>query len=301
VWVVWVYWVAGAYLEGRKVVAELVASPGDLSGHARARLRTVDGLLAALLSDLTTAQAELELALDWFEAHDEDDEGRASALAGLAIATAPFDPERARSLMLESARLFAGIEDVFGETIVLGTLGWLDAGRGEFTAPDLIERTYALARGLDDEVATAHAACNLAELRVVQRRLDEAGELLVVALTACRRVRLYDGASYTFEAAALVAEAAGNSDDAARLLGAADGLRHQAGIPIWGPRLSRFETLKGAARDALGGAAFDIAWTEGRILDFDASIEAAHMALRRISEPLVTADVAETPQDDSHR
>ena len=49
---------------------------------------------------------------------------------------------------------------------------------------------------------------------------------------------------------------------------------------------------------ALGALAGLLWW---RILDFDASIEAAHMALRRISEPLVTADVAETPQDDSHR
>ena len=137
VWSLWVYWFAGAFLEGRKVVEELVASQGELSGQARARLRTVDGLLAALLADVVNAQAELELALEWFQAHD-DDEGRATALAGLAIATAPFDPERARTLVLESARLFAGGEDVFGEALVLCALGWLDAGRGEFTAPDLV-------------------------------------------------------------------------------------------------------------------------------------------------------------------
>jgi predicted ATPase len=274
VWSVWVYWFAGAYLEGRKVVEELVASPGELSGQARARLRTVNGLLAALLSDLLTAQGELDLALEWFQTND-DDEGRATALAGLAIATAPVDPERARTLMLESARLFAGIEDIFGEAIVLGALGWLDAGRGEFTAPDLVERAYVLARGLDDEVATAHAAVNLAELRLVQQRLDEVRDLLVVALTAHERVRLYDGASYAFEAAALVADAAGNSADAARLLGAADGLRIEAGIPIWGPRLTRFETMKGLVRDALGEEAFEVAWTDGQALGFDASLETA--------------------------
>ena len=91
--------------------------------------------------------------------------------------------------MLESARLFAQIEDVFGEALVLGALGWLDAGRGEFTAPDLVERAYTLARGLDDEVATAHSACNLAELRIKQQRFAEARELLGVALTAYERVR----------------------------------------------------------------------------------------------------------------
>jgi hypothetical protein len=277
-WSIWVYWFAGSYLEGRKVVAELLFSPGELSDQARARLRVVDGLLAALLSDLATATTELDMALEWFRAHD-DDEGRASALIGLAVATAPFDPERARPMMLESAALFAGIEDVFGEATVLGAVGWLDAGRGEFPAPDLIERAYDLARGLDNEVATVHTATDLAELRIVQQRFDEARELLVVALNALEEVHLYDGASYVLEAAAQVAEATGTSSDAARLLGAADKLRGKAGIPIWGPRLNRFETMKGSSRDRLGEEAFEVAWSEGQALDFDTSLDAARRAV----------------------
>jgi predicted ATPase len=279
VWSVWVYWLAGAYLEGRKVVAELIASPGELSGRARARLRTVDGLLAALLSDVATAQAELDPALDWFQAHD-DDEGRAVALAGRGIATALIDPERARALMVESARLSAELNDVFGEALMLDAVGWLDTGRNDFTAPELFERAYVLARGLDDDVTTAYAATNLAELRVAQQRFDEARELLAVALTAYQAGRLYDGASYALETAALVASAAGKGEDAARLLGAADGLRDEGSIPIWGPRLTRFETLKRSARDALGDEAFAVAWTEGQTLGFDASLETARRALR---------------------
>jgi predicted ATPase len=247
-WSLWGYWFAGAYLEGRKVVEELIASPGELSDQARARLRAVAGLLAAILSDPVTAQAELGLALEWFQAHD-DDEGRATALAGLGIATAPSDADRARTLMLESAHLFARIEDFFGEAVVLNALGWLDAGRGEFAAPELIERAYVLARGLDNDVATAHAATDLAELRIAQQRFDEARELVVVSLKVCEALQLYDGASYALEPAALVAVANGESENAARLLGAADQLRHEAGIPIWGPRLDRFETLKSSARD----------------------------------------------------
>jgi predicted ATPase len=277
-WAVWVYWVAGAYPEGSRVIDELISSPGDLSDQARARLRTVHGLLAALLSDLATARADLDLALEWFEAHN-DDEGRASALTGLAVATAPSDPERARSLLLESARLFAGIDDVFGEAFVLNALGWLDAGRSEFTAPHLLERGYVLARELDNDVTIAHAATNLAELRLMQQRFDEAREFLVVSLKACEAVQLYDGASYALEPAALVAKASGTVTDAARLLGAADKLRSDAGIPIWGPRLDRFETLKGSLRQNLGDEAFAIAWNEGQALGFDASLDAARRAI----------------------
>jgi predicted ATPase len=278
-WALLPYWFMGHYLDGRKLVGDILASPTELSEQARARVRTVDGVLAALLADLAAAQAELEEALAWCETHD-DDEVKANALAGLGISTAPIHPERARSLMLESARVFAEIQDAFGEAIALDLLGWLDVGRGDFTRPDLFERAYLLARGLDDDVATAHAATDLAELRIVQGRLDEARELLVVALAAHKAVRLYDGASYAFEAVAQLADEAGRSEDAARLLGAADGVRNEAGIPIWGPRLSRFETLKASVRDGLGDEGFQSAWTDGQTLGLDASLETAYRALR---------------------
>ncbi|MET0939330.1 MAG: DUF4062 domain-containing protein, partial [Gaiellaceae bacterium] len=160
VWSVWVYWLTGHFLEGRKLAAELLASRCELSERARARLQTVAGVLAALLSDLGTAHAELGQASEWFQEHD-DIEGKASALGGLGLATAPLDPERARSLMLESAGLFAAIGDAWGEAIILGALGWLDTGRGDFSEERLFERAYDLARYVDDEVSTAHTATNL--------------------------------------------------------------------------------------------------------------------------------------------
>src|SRR5262249_53467727 len=151
-------------------------------------------------------RAQLEAALEWFDAH-EDDDGRAIAVVAMGVATAPFDPDRALTLLAEAARLFAAAGDAWGEALALGALGWLDIGRGEFTDPGLVERAYVLARGLDDEVATAHAATNLAELRLVQDRLEDARELLLVALAAHAAVRLYDGLSYGLEAAARLASA----------------------------------------------------------------------------------------------
>ena len=114
----------------------------------------------------------------------------------------------------------------------------------------------------------------------MQLHLDEACELLVVALTAYEAVQLYDGAAYALEPAALVADAAGRGVDASCLLGAADGLRSEAGVPIWGPRLTRFETLKGSFQQRLGDEAFGIAWSEGQALGFDDSLGAAHRAVR---------------------
>ena len=113
----------------------------------------------------------------------------------------------------------------------------------------------------------------------MQQRFDEARELVVTALTACEAVRIYDGASYALEPAAQLADAAGSGVDAARLLAAADGLRNEAGIPIWGPRLTRFETLTGSLRERLGDEAFGAAWAEGQALGFEPALEAARRAV----------------------
>ena len=277
VWSVWPYWLAGHFLEGRRLTGALVASR-ELSGRARARLLTVDGILAALLADLATAHTELAEALEWFDGHDDTD-GKASALGGLGIATAPFDPDRARQLMLESARLFAENDDVWGEAIVLGALGWLDTGRGDFAREEHFQRAYELARLVDDEVATAHGATNLVEYRIAWGRLDEARAALEVALAAHEAVRLYDGLSYALEAAARLSWNDGRPVDVARLLGAADGLRKAVEVPIWGPRLSRFEAFVGSAREALGEEGFGVAWAEGQALGFESALEAARRML----------------------
>ena len=280
VWSIYVYWLTGHYLEGRKVVEEILTPGGEISEQARARLRTVDGLLAALLSDLASAQAQLGQALAWYEGH-EDDEGRAGALCGLGLATAPFDSDHARTLLLESARLFAATGDMWGEAIVLSALGWLDTGRGDFTEKALFERAYELARFVDDEIATAHSATDLAELRLAAGDSAAAREVLEVALDAYEALRLYDGLSYGLEAASRLVWSEGGSAEAARLLGAADGLRAEVGVPIWGPRLARFASLVGSVRDALGDDAFAAAWEAGRTLDFDAALAAARWALHR--------------------
>ena len=262
------------------IVAELLTAPGELSEQARARLRSLDGLMAALISDVSAAHAELDAALEWFDAHD-DDAGRVVAFAGLGIATAPVDAERARTFMLEGARLSASLGDAWSEALMLAALGWLDVGRGDFTREDLIERAYSHARYVDDEITTAHAATNLAELHLARGRPGEARELLLdVAFTAYEELHMSDGLSYALEAAAGLMSSEDRPEEAARLLGAADGVREEGAIPIWGPRLTRFTRLVGSARATLGDERFEETWSEGRALGFDAALEHARHALR---------------------
>ena len=271
------YWLIGPFLEGRKVVEEVLAAPGEISEQARARLRTVDGLLAALLTDLATAQAQLGEALAWFEGHD-DDEGSASALCGLGIATAPFDSDRARTLFRESARLFAVTADAWGEAIVLGALGWLDTGRGDFEEEAVFERAYELARYVDDDVSTAHSATNLAELRLAQGRPGRARDVLEIALTRTRPC----GSTTACPTGSRLPQGSPELQAVQRrqrvCSAAADGLRTEVGVPIWGARGSPVSRRSSPA-PALGSEIFASAWAEGRALDYDAALEHARRAL----------------------
>jgi predicted ATPase len=279
VWSLRPYWLSGHFIEGRKLVASVLAAAGAEPGQARARLLTVDGILAALLTDLTATHGELEEALTWFRAHDDVD-GQATALVGLGLATAPIDSDRARALILESAHLFATLGDPWWEAIVLCGLGWLDTGRGDFRDEHLFERAYCLARDLDDQVTTGHAATNLAELHVAAGRLDEGRDALGVALKAYEAVRFEDALSYALEAAGRLEWGRGSAEETARLLATADGLRDVIGLPIWGARLTRFQTLAASAREALGDELFNSTWADGRGLDFDAALDRARSALR---------------------
>jgi predicted ATPase len=277
VWSMLPYWLTGQYLEGRKLVGRLFGGRGELSDESRVRLQTVDGVLAALLSDIATAQRQLSPSVEWFAAHG-DDEGRATALVGLGLATAPIDAEHAGELMRESERLFAGLDDAWAEAIVLGALGWLDTGLGDFAEAARFERGYSLSRRVDDKVSTAHNGTNLAELYVAQGRPEDARAVLSVALDAYEAVRLHDGLSYGLEAAAGLASTGGRPEEAARLLGAADGLRDEVGVPIWGPRLTRFESFVRSVREGLGGDVFEGLWAEGRALGYEGALEAARRA-----------------------
>jgi hypothetical protein len=84
VWSVWIHWLTGHMLEGRKTMAELLGSAKPVD-RSRARLLTVDGVLAALLGDPAAARDELGEALEYLHTH-EDLEARAAALTGIGLA-----------------------------------------------------------------------------------------------------------------------------------------------------------------------------------------------------------------------
>jgi DNA-binding CsgD family transcriptional regulator len=107
---------------------------------------------------------------------------------------------------------------------------------------------------------------------LAQGELEQAGRDAHEALAIAARTRSLLYLPEIFECLARLAATDGGNETSARVFAAADAIRHRTGVirfPMH--ETSRSATLA-ASRDALGEAAFDIAWAEGAALSVDETI-----------------------------
>ena len=103
-------------------------------------------------------------------------------------------------------------------------------------------------------------------LAVLRGRLDEARALLEEALDLSLAARSTPFVTLCLAAYARLALAEGDPERAARLKGAAEGLRQRVGLPAW-PDLRRLEEeLVAQIRQKLSAAQFDQAFSDGSAL-----------------------------------
>jgi len=109
----------------------------------------------------------------------------------------------------------------------------------------------------------AGSRVQLGILAVLQGRLDEAPALLGEALEVSRAAHNTQFVALCLAGYAWLALATGDLDRAARLEGAAEGLRARVGLPAW-PHLRKAESeLVGQLRERLGAGPFDQAFSAG--------------------------------------
>jgi ATP/maltotriose-dependent transcriptional regulator MalT len=110
---------------------------------------------------------------------------------------------------------------------------------------------------------TAGAEARLGTLAVLQGRLDEARALLAEALDLSLTARSTRLVTLCLTGYARLALADGDPERAARLQGAAEGLRRRVGLSAW-PHAQRLEAeLVAQVRQRLGAARFDHAYSAG--------------------------------------
>jgi predicted ATPase/class 3 adenylate cyclase len=241
------------------------------------------GIAASLLSLGMVAQYREDYRAAWalFEESQaifrelEDKQGIASSLGGLGWAAhVQGDYAAARALYEESLEICCGLGNKQGIAWSLQSLGgvtYIQGDHGEARAR--IEESLAIFRELDQKPGIAHSLMSLGWWTLDQGHLGEARALYEESLEIFRELGAKGGIAQDLEELAAVAAAQAQPERAARLLGAAEGLRDAIGGPP--PDRAKHERSVAAVRAALGEEAFAAAWAEGRVMPLDAAIEYA--------------------------
>ena len=170
----------------------------------------------------------------------------------------------------------------------------LDAGPGRLWARDIerakqqLEATLTLTRERDDAWSVALVLNCLGLVECTQGNLAAATRRFSEALPRWQAIGSRDNLIDTLSGVATVAAAAGASQWAARLFGAAERQRDELSHVPGMPERAAYAAAEQAARVALGHAAFAAAWTAGRALSLE-------QALTEVARFLAGAPVGNVP------
>jgi predicted ATPase/DNA-binding SARP family transcriptional activator len=223
------------------------------------------GLLARDQGEFGTAQACLEESLA-LRRELGDRRGIAGSLDYLGmIASDQGDAERAQCLLEESLAMAREQGDREIAAAALHNLGVLMARRGDAPqARALVEESLAIFREAGVGRAIGQALCTLGGVAADEGDADAAGALLRESLMTLRHLGDRYGIARALEGLARVAGLRGEAHRAARLYGAASGLREELGAPVPPADRAAYKRRIDDVRACLGEDAFAAGWAEGR-------------------------------------
>jgi non-specific serine/threonine protein kinase len=281
------FWFARGYIrEGRKW-NEIAASKRQLSDRGRA-------LALRNLAFFLVQQGEVERALGLAEqaaalARSADEPSLVAwILHGLALATYEVgDVERCERLNREILSLArqAGDEPLAIRALVgIGSALW---GWGDHVqARGFFEEALALARPRHDKWLTSLVTGNLG-LALLSEEPAQALALLEESLALAYEIGHRLMTVRRLEDLASLQASSDRAEVAAKLLGASDSLRDAFGLKRRGLAAARVSATAATARERLGSAVFEAAWSQGQAMKPG---EAVALALGR-SAPGSTAHV----------
>jgi len=172
-----------------------------------------------------------------------------------------------------------GQDEPFFTSVAEFTASTIETALGRY---DQALRHLSESRVLADESGirwlVAGTRVQLGILHVLQGKSDEARPILAEALDLSLAARGTPWTALSLAGHARLALATGDARRAARLAGAAQGLRRRFGLQAW-PMLRRSEAeLVAQVRRALGGEQFDQAFAEGSALSQQEAVAAARAA-----------------------
>jgi predicted ATPase len=263
--VLWPFWILlDRVREGRSWVEQLPPAAGPLDPQARAELAWTAAVIAVAVGDDTAALAARQRLAPLLAGIQDPFLHAASqlAVAWTLPITGDFDGAlQEATVALDELR---GQDELVFTALAAFTAGSLNTALGRYDdalrsmreARDLAERAGGDWLGAGSRVA-------LGILAVLQGRPDEARELLDEALELSLAARSTVFVTLCLVGYAALAFGEGDPERAARLEGAAEGLRQRAGLRVWPTLRHSEDELVAEVRQALGGSKFDQAFSAG--------------------------------------
>ena len=254
------------HLEGLPLAIELAAARTRLLEPAALLDRLAASLdaLGAGAVDLPERQRTLRATVGWSVGLLDDAERSLLEVAavftdGWTIQAAAQVADLEESRALELSEALARHSLVYLDSTQLGPRTRMLETVREFVAERLAARPDAA--GIGRRHAGFYRALGI--LAVLRGRLDEARALLDDALDLGLAARSTPFVTLCLAAYARLALAEGDSERAARLKGAAEGLRQRVGLPAWPNQRRLDEELVTQIRQRLSATQFDQAFSDG--------------------------------------
>jgi predicted ATPase/class 3 adenylate cyclase len=270
----WRFWQIHGHLdEGRQWAEEVLALPAASGRSAeRARALTALGGLAYWQEDLTAFREAYEEALA-IAREIGDRSTIAEGIYNLAYAPAyEGDTAGAVKMFEESRAMFEELGIPRGVADAQWVLGISARLEGDLaTSRQLAEESLRLHRQAGDRFGATDALHTLGRTALAQGDLATAARSFLEALDNDEDIGNRTGMAIVLDNLAAKASAEGNHVRALRLGGASDAIKEAAGghAP---PPLIDLPDPREAARDALGDAAVEAAWEEGRAMTLDQAL-----------------------------
>jgi predicted ATPase/DNA-binding CsgD family transcriptional regulator len=280
------YWDTRATTEGVRWLDELLA-PGGGDPEARAQAYFMRGFLAVLQSDPAGARPALDRGVA--AARDARQPGLLSETLSMASMAENLAGDRAvaERLLDESQVIADAIDDVPVRLMFLQARAFNGLFAGDLDAVRSASTEGArLSRETGDLYALDTMLMNLAFAALVEGRLDESKPLSEEALRIAQQIDHRVAQFYLLDALACRAAAAGEARLAARLLGAAEGVRTQAGANVIGFLAPLLAQAEESAIAVLGTNTFEAEQSAGRGMSRGAAIG---LALGESAQVVATA------------
>jgi predicted ATPase/DNA-binding SARP family transcriptional activator len=274
----WRFWQLHGHLdEGRRALETALAADVDGDPMLRVRVLNGAGVLAAEQGDFEAAESFFEPALVLVRGLEEH-ERTANVLVNLGnLGLYARDFARARRLYEESIEYAALSGSPEVEAIARENLGLLALDQGDLRhAVELLEESARLATSAGDDRGRSSSIRALAAALLESGETDAARERLVESLELARRLGELNGIAYCLDTFAGLAVAEGDPARAARLFGAADGLRASIGALRPPDQQPLYERWVASTLAQLDTATYASCYESGRALSLD---EAADLAL----------------------